>query len=38
MDSGFFAQCDCIKQSGNVTGIQIAYLPGSNCRGSVSRD
>ena len=35
MDSGNFAQCDCIKQSGNVTGIQSAYLPSSNCSGSV---
>ena len=38
MDSGICAECDCIKQSGNVTGIQIAYLPGSNCSESVSRD
>ena len=38
MDSGICAQCDCIKQSGNVTGIQIACLPSSKCSGSVSRD
>ena len=37
MDSGICAQCDCIKQSGNVTRIQIAYLPGSKCTESVSR-